>query len=90
MVSQPSRIWKAQCDWLVERDKIQTPLKMHEWEAGPKQSVGISGISQRMASCLLSKTKTVGDDLRSTNTDNDDYQWLPAEFVNQSGFGNVC
>ena len=61
---------------------------MHEWEAGPKQSVGISGISQRMASCLLSMTKTVGDDLQSTN--NDDYQWLPAEFLNQSGFGNVC
>ena len=44
---------------------------------------------------MLPKTKTVGDDLQSTalrltNDDNDDYQWLPAEFRNRFSFGNVC
>ena len=57
--------------------------------------VGISGISQRMTLCMLSKTKTVEADLqatalRSTDDDNDDYQWLPAEFRKHFSFGNVC
>ena len=68
-----------------------------EWEAGnicQKREVsdqngrfGISGISQRMTFCMLPKTKTVRANLQSTalwltNDDNDDYQWLPAEFRN--------
>ena len=57
--------------------------------------VGISGSSQRMTLCMLPKTKTVGADLqatalRSTDDDDDDYQWLPAEFRNRFSFGNVC
>ena len=57
--------------------------------------VGISGISQRMTLCMLPKTGTVGADLQSTalqstDDDNDDYQWSPAEFRNHFSFGNVC
>ena len=40
-----------------------------------------------MTSCMLPKIETVGADLQSTalqltDDDNDDYQWLPAEFRN--------
>ena len=40
-----------------------------------------------MTSCMLPKSETVGADLQSTalrltDDDNDDYQWLPAEFRN--------
>ena len=57
--------------------------------------VGISGISQGMTLSMLPKTETVGADLQltalwSTDYDNDDYQWLPAEFRNHFSFGNVC
>ena len=45
-------------------------------EVRPKQRGGFSGISQRMTLCMLSKTKTVVDDLQSTDYENDDYQWL--------------
>ena len=76
-----------------------------EWEAGnicqkwkvsnQNGSVGVSGISQRMTSCMLLKTETVGDvlqltALRLTDDDSDDYQWLPTEFRNWFSFGNVC
>ena len=76
-----------------------------EWEAGnicqkrevsdQNRRVGISGISQRMTLWMLPNTETVGDDLQltalgSTNDDNDDYQWSPAEFRNWFSFGNVC
>ena len=68
-----------------------------EWEAGnicqkwevsdQNGRVGISGISERMTFCVLPKTETVGDGLQLTalqltDDDNDDYQWLPAEFRN--------
>ena len=48
-----------------------------------------------MTLCTLPKTETVGADLqvtalRSTDDDDDDYQWLPAEFRNHFSFGNVC
>ena len=44
---------------------------------------------------MLPKTETVGDGLqwtalRVTDDDNDDCQWLPAEFRNGFSFGNVC
>ena len=84
--------------------KNQENIK-REWEAGNIRQkrevsnwngrVGISGISQRMTSCMLPKIETVGADLQSTalqltDDDNDDYQWLPAEFRNWFSFGNVC
>ena len=76
-----------------------------EWEAGnicqkrevsdQSRRVGIFGISKRMTLCMLPKTETVWDDLqltafRLTDDDNDDNQWLPAEFRNWFSFGNVC
>ena len=68
-----------------------------EWEAGnicqkwevsdQNGRVEISAISERMTFCVLPKTETVGDGLQLTalqltDDDNDDYQWLPAEFRN--------
>ena len=75
-----------------------------EWEAGnicqkrevsdQNRRVGISGISQRMTLWMLPNTETVGDDLQLaalglTDDDNDDYQWLPAEFRNWFSSVNV-
>ena len=59
---------------------VQALVKTLAWEVTPKQRSGFSGISQRMTLCMLSKSKTVGDDLQQTDYENDDYQWLPAKF----------
>ena len=61
---------------------VQALVKTLAWEVTPKQRSGFSGISQRMTLCMLSKSKTVGDDLQQTDYENDDYQWLPAKFKN--------
>ena len=55
---------------------VQALVKTLAWEVTPKQRSGFSGISQRMTLCMLSKSKTVGDDLQQTDYENDDYQWL--------------
>ena len=79
-------IWPSRRLW--EGMKIiWAPIKTPAWEARPKQRGGISGIFQRMTSCMLSETKTGGDDLPATDND---YKWLPAEFRNRFSFGNVC
>ena len=64
--------------------------KTPAWEVRPKERGGFSGISQRMTFCMLSKTKTVVDDLQPTDYENDDYQWFPAKFRNRFNFGSVC
>ena len=43
---------------------VQALVKTLAWEVTPKQRSGFSGISQRMTLCMLSKSKTVGDDLQ--------------------------
>ena len=88
-VSFETMIWPSRRLW--EGMKIiWAPIKTPAWEARPKQRGGISSISQRMTSWMLSETKTGGDDLQSTDNDNDDCKWLPAEFRNRFSFGNVC
>ena len=79
-------IWPSRRLW-EGMNIIWAPIKTPAWEARPKQRGGISGIFQRMTSCMLSETKTGGDDLPATDND---YKWLPAEFRNRFSFGNVC
>ena len=107
LINHRKRAKKCSKDWLKkEKESFKNWENIkQEWEAGnicqkwkvsnQNGRVGISGISQRVTSCMLPKTETVGDDLqltalRLTNDDNDDYQWLPAEFRNCFSFGNVC
>ena len=83
-------------DWENIKQEWEAGNICQKWEVSDQNGrVGISGISERMTFCVLPKTETVGDGLQLTalqltDDDNDDYQWLPAEFRNWFSFGNVC
>ena len=50
--------------WKGMKYTVQALVETLAWEFTPKQRSGFSGISQRMTLCMLSKSKTVGDDLQ--------------------------
>ena len=100
IAEKPQRNGKEVLERLVKKRKLKVSktgiiLSQKREVSDQNGRVGISGSSQRMTLCMLPKTKTVGADLqatalRSTDDDDDDYQWLPAEFRNRFSFGNVC